>query len=87
MTKCSRVKLSLCRGQVGEAEAITIIAEGLMVIKDKLNFSLEEATVDIKEEEGEVSICHSISNQCKLGSVVAMPTSMLRKTLVQISLT
>ena len=90
MIECFKVKLSLCRGPIEEAEVVVeATEEDLMEAKIKLNQRWEEVTTEeaSSEEGDEDSTTTSISSMCKMASVVAMLTSMLNSTLAQSILT
>jgi hypothetical protein len=77
-----KVKLSLCRGPTEVAEEEEAIEEDSMEAKTKLNQRPGEVTIGegTKEGEAEGFTIISISIMCRMGSVVALPTSMLNKT-------
>jgi hypothetical protein len=83
MIWCFKVKLSLCRGPIeGAGVVVAAIEEDLMEPKTKINQTPGEVTTGegTKEGEAEGFTIISISIMCRMGSVAALPTSMLNKT-------
>jgi hypothetical protein len=79
-----KVKLSLCRGPLEAAGEVGAIEEDSMEAMTKLNQRPGEVTIGegFKEGEAEGFRIISISIMCRMGSVVASPTSMLNKMWV-----